>query len=82
MAMTPKSFITGFSGDTEVAGTPRDRRASSFIRGRFRIEAEEKSARASAAFGGRLRLWYTIEEDRRWEDRQHHQPLTRIHLSR
>jgi hypothetical protein len=53
MATTPKSFITGFSGDTEV------------VRGRFQIEAEEKSARASAAYGGRPRLCYTIEEDRR-----------------
>jgi hypothetical protein len=53
------------------SGCPRDRRASSFIRGRSRIKVEEKSARVPSAFGDRPRLWYTIEEDRRWKDRHH-----------
>jgi hypothetical protein len=34
------------------------------------------------ARGGRLRLWYTIDEEPRQEDKRHHQPPRQIHLSR
>src|SRR5450759_4460949 len=51
------------------------------MRGRFRGEAKEKSQRASAGYAGRLRLGYTIDEERRQENRRHHQPPRQIHLS-
>jgi hypothetical protein len=58
MAMTPKSSVTTFSGDTDVAGTLAIATSRALYAVAFGIEAEEKSAGTSSAFGGRRRLWY------------------------
>jgi len=55
--------ITRFSGDSECSGYPRDRRASSLIRGRFRIEFRSKIRRSfSARPRGRLRLCIRVRD--------------------
>jgi hypothetical protein len=71
MAMTPKSFCTRFLGDTEIAGTLAIAAPRALYAVTFGPKAKKTPAKASAAFGGRLRLWYTVEKDRRWEDRHH-----------